>query len=170
MRPLVAIPVVGLALTLGVAAPLVGDPLAHHTRQASSAPGATAAAHHRSFVHRAVAEGTSAPALVIPSLGVNAPVLPTGAVGAPGSASLTVPKDIDTVGWWDGVVTNGSSMVKVAAPAPGDPGVAIIAGHVDSAAAGAGALFNLRSLDMGDAIRVVNLDRRTTTWRVYSAP
>jgi Sortase domain len=49
-------------------------------------------------------------------------------------------------------------------------GVALIAGHVDSAAAGAGALHGLRTLEVGDTIRVVGLDRRTTTWKVMSQP
>ena len=71
-----------------------------------------------------------------------------------------------TVGWWDGVVSRGASRVKTAAPAPGDAGVAVIAGHVDSAAAGPGALYRLERLDVGDRIRVVGFHRRTTIWVV----
>ena len=107
---------------------------------------------------------------MIPRLGVTAPLVATGAAGEPGTASLTIPSDVHTVGWWDGVVTNGASHTKVAAPAPGDPGVAVIAGHVDSASAGPGALYNLKNLDVGDTIRVVNLNQRTTTWTVRSNP
>jgi Sortase domain len=108
--------------------------------------------------------------LVIPQLGVHARLVATGAVGKPGTASLTIPSDVHTVGWWDGVVTHGTTRVRTAAPAPGDAGVAIIAGHVDSAAAGPGALYRLERLDVGDRIRIVGLDRRTTTWVVRSKP
>ena len=62
--------------------------------------------------------------------------MPTGAVGAPETASLTIPTDIDIVGWWDGDVQDRDQTVREDAPAPGQPGVAVIAGHVDSAAAG----------------------------------
>jgi hypothetical protein len=107
---------------------------------------------------------------VIPRLSVRAPLVATGAVGKTGSASLTIPADVHTVGWWDGVVTDGAIRTKVAAPAPGDPGVAILAGHVDSAAAGPGALYDLKRLDVGDTIRVVGFNQRTTTWTVRSRP
>jgi Sortase domain len=106
---------------------------------------------------------------VIPPLGVAAPIVETGAVGVPGTAPLTIPADVHTVGCWDGIVTNGASRTKVAAPAPGDPGVAIIAGHVDSATAGPGALYYLQ-LDVGDTIRIAGFDQRTTTWIVRSTP
>ena len=70
--------------------------------------------------------------LVIPALRVNAPLIPTGAVGPPGIASLTIPQNVHEVGWWDGTVTNGTQTVREQAPRPGQPGVAIIAGHIDS--------------------------------------
>jgi uncharacterized repeat protein (TIGR01451 family) len=108
--------------------------------------------------------------LVIPRLGVRARLVATGGVGKPGTASLTIPSDVHTVGWWDGFVTHGTTRVRTAAPAPGDAGVAIIAGHVDSASAGPGALYRLGRLDIGDRIRIVGLNRRTTTWVVRSKP
>jgi hypothetical protein len=108
--------------------------------------------------------------LVIPSLDVRAPLVATGAVGSPGTAALTIPRDVGAVGWWDGVVSNGSSQAKVAAPAPGEPGVAIIAGHVDSATAGPGALHDLARLRVGAVIRVVELAGRTTAWHVVASP
>jgi hypothetical protein len=168
MKAAVAIPVIAVALTLGVTAPLVSDQLAPHDR--SSVPAATAAPRvvtvHRIHTVRTVGHA----AVVIPALGVRAPLVATGAVGRPGSASLTIPSDIHTVGWWDGVITDGDKRMKEAAPAPGDPGVALIAGHVDSASAGAGALYNLRRLDRGDRIRVIGVDRRATSWKVISVP
>ena len=50
--------------------------------------------------------------LVIPSLGVRAPLIPTGAIGAPETASLTIPANIHTVGWWDGTVSDGNNIVQ----------------------------------------------------------
>jgi hypothetical protein len=41
---------------------------------------------------------TSAPRLVIPAIGVDAPLVAAGATGVPGAATLTIPGDIRTVG------------------------------------------------------------------------
>ena len=108
--------------------------------------------------------------LIIPSLHVRAPLVPTGAVGAPESASLTIPADIHEVGWWDGKVHYGSRTVQEDAPAPGQPGVALIAGHVDSAAEGPGALFYLGDLRVGDRIEISDSASHLSTWVVGSAP
>ena len=107
--------------------------------------------------------------LVVPALGVLAPLTPTGAVGPVDDASLAVPENIHEVGWWDGTVTDGPTIVHEQAPEPGQPGVAIIAGHVDSATAGAGALYRLRDLNVGDSIRV-DLQGHSSDWRVSSEP
>ena len=108
--------------------------------------------------------------LVIPALGVRAPLLPTGAVGAPQTAALTIPPDIHTVGWWDGTVQDGDRSVQENAPAPGQPGVALIAGHVDSAAAGPGALHDLVTLQVGDLIRIDDSTGVVSTWSVDARP
>jgi hypothetical protein len=108
--------------------------------------------------------------LVIPALRVKAPLIPTGAVGPPGTASLTIPQNIHDVGWWDGTVTDGTQTAREHAPQPGQPGVAIIAGHVDSAASGPGALYYLKDLKPGDTIQIVNLEGRTSIWIVSSQP
>jgi uncharacterized repeat protein (TIGR01451 family) len=117
----------------------------------------------------AVASAPS-PFLLIPSLGVDAPLVATGAVGAPGAASLTIPSDIGEVGWWDGTLQDGNRQLTVNAPAPGAPGVAILAGHVDSAAAGPGALYRLGDLRPGQAIEVTDAQGTTTSWRVIAPP
>jgi Sortase domain len=91
-------------------------------------------------------------------------------VGALETASLTIPADIHTVGWWDGTVHDGDSTVQEDAPAPGQPGVALIAGHVDSAAAGPGALHGLGDLKAGDTIKVSDSAGDLSTWRVDAAP
>lgn len=73
------------------------------------------------------------------SLRVDAPVLP---VDAPGR-DLQVPDDPSSVGWWRG----GAS--------PGDTaGTVVLAGHVDSATYGPGALFPLDQVRPGDLVGV----------------
>jgi hypothetical protein len=81
--------------------------------------------------------------LVIPALDVDAPVDP---VDAP-DADLQVPDDPARVGWWRAGATPGERS-----------GAALLAGHVDTATGGPGALFLLDRLGSGDAISVV------TTW------
>jgi hypothetical protein len=114
--------------------------------------------------------GSSGARLIIPSLGVDATLVPTGAVGAPGAASLTIPSDIHTVAWWDGAVRDGARTVHEDAPRPGQPGVALIAGHVDSATTGPGALFDLKALEVGAVVDVVDSDHRRSAWIVSSPP
>ncbi len=118
-----------------------------------------------------VAEIESSQALLeIPAIGVHAALVPTGAQGAPGAASLTVPANIHTVAWWDGTVLDGDRVVHENAPSPGQPGVAVIAGHIDSASAGPGALYDLRELNKGDAIDIVDSLGRISTWTVSGPP
>src|SRR4051794_36634904 len=75
--------------------------------------------------------------LRLPSLQVDAPVLP---VDAPGG-DLQVPDDPSSVGWWR------------AGPSPDDTaGAVVLAGHVDSAAHGPGALFRLGRARPGDTV------------------
>ena len=130
---------------------------------ATRTAGTTAAALHPSVRVTPLPATKPAPnRLVIPALGVRAPLVAAGAVGRPGSATLSIPADIHTVAWWDGDFSTGR---HERVPLPGDPGVALVAGHVDSAAAGPGALYNLGHLQVGDVVRVTVLGR-TTTWRV----
>jgi len=130
------------------------------------------AAHHHRHVEpsrRSATRPHRPDALVIPALEVRAPLVAMGAVGTPGSAALTIPRNIHTVAWWDGDFTNAGARTHERAVMPGQPGVALIAGHVDSAAAGPGALYNLGHLNVGDVVRVT-LRGRTTTWRVARGP
>ncbi len=114
--------------------------------------------------------GASGARLIIPALGVNAPIAPAGAIGAPGNAALAIPSDIATVGWWDGIFRAGADTAQEKAPAPGQPGVALIAGHVDSAAVGPGALYKLGKLVSGDAITIIGSSGRSTQWTVSATP
>lgn len=107
--------------------------------------------------------------LVIPRLGVDAPIVPTGASG-PNGGALVIPSDIHVVGWWDGVWQSPTGTINEAVPEPGQPGVAVLAGHVDSAAAGDGALYSLRNAKQGDAITVYGQGGQQTNWTVSQPP
>ena len=79
--------------------------------------------------------------LLIPAIGVSAPVLPTG-VQAGGS--LAIPPDPSDVGWWAG------------GGFPGEPaGAVVLVGHIDSAVRGPGALLRLQDVRPGTAITVL---------------
>jgi len=62
---------------------------------------------------------------------------------------LDVPEDIHQVGWWTGSALAGSTA-----------GTTVIDGHVDSAAAGPGALFRLQDLREGDPLRLDTATRQ----------
>jgi uncharacterized repeat protein (TIGR01451 family) len=175
-RMRVVVPLIAVALGLAVAAGPGRSawatvlPGSGSGRAAAREKPASVAAPRTKHARGHNARARHAGRLVIPRIGVRARLVATGAVGRPGRASLTIPYDVHTVGWWDGVVTHGKTRVRTAAPAPGDAGVAVIAGHVSSATAGPGALYKLVRLGVGDRIRIVGLDRRTTTWVVRSKP
>jgi Sortase domain len=79
--------------------------------------------------------------LLIPAIGVNAPVLPTGVQAGGG---LAIPPDPADVGWWAG------------GGFPGEPaGAVILAGHIDSAVSGPGALLRLQDVRPGTTVTVV---------------
>lgn len=95
--------------------------------------------------------GSASPSLIIPALGVRAPVLPEGIDQTPGDrGNLAVPSNAREVGWWDG------------GPAPGQGGVAVVAGH----RAVGGAFWQLPQLQTGAAIQVTGTNGQTTTWKV----
>jgi hypothetical protein len=79
--------------------------------------------------------------LEIPAIGVDAPVQPTG-VQAGGA--LAIPPDPSDVGWWAGGGFPGEAA-----------GAVVLAGHIDSAASGPGALFRLQDVRPGQAVTVV---------------
>ncbi len=89
--------------------------------------------------------------VAIDRLDVAAPVDP---VGVTPDGVLDVPADPDRLGWWI-----GSAL-------PGDRrGTVLIAGHVDTARDGKGALYRLESLPVGTRIEVRGGDR-TVAYRV----
>ena len=93
--------------------------------------------------------------LRIAGLDIDAPVFPSVIDVAHGV--LGVPTGIDRLGWWkDGA-------------APGaEHGAILIAGHVDSATAGAGAFFRLHEAKRGDSIEVATAGGRTFRYRVVT--
>jgi hypothetical protein len=89
----------------------------------------------------------------VPSLGIDAPVSPAGIDTVHGV--LAVPPSIHRLGWWvDGAAPGARS------------GSILIAGHVDSATAGAGAFFRLKDARAGAEVTVRVSTGRTYRYRV----
>jgi hypothetical protein len=98
--------------------------------------------------------GWAAPSRVtIGATRVDAPVDPAGVLA---DRQLAIPDDPRRLGWWIGSATPGSPQ-----------GTVLMAGHVDTADRGPGALFRLESLPMGSTIAVLAGDR-TTTYRAVA--
>ena len=109
------------------------------------------ALHQGSAVLPPAETGPSGVTVIIPAIGVRAAVIPEGIDRTPGDVgNLAVPVAADQVGWWDG------------GPAPGQPGVAVLAGHRVSR----WAFWELPGLRAGNAIMVIGANGRTTTWSV----
>ena len=82
----------------------------------------------------------------IPALKVSAPVEP---VAVERNGDLTIPSRPDRIGWWIGGAALGSAT-----------GTVLLAGHVDAADAGPGALYRLEKLAMGSVVEVDSADLR----------
>ena len=91
--------------------------------------------------------------LVVPDLGVDTAVDP---VGVEADGSMTLPAEVDRVGWYR------------FGPVPGAEGSAVLAGHVDSRDQGLGALAPLRAAEVDDEVLVTDAAGATTRWRVVS--
>ncbi|NLU80562.1 class F sortase [Micromonospora sp. HNM0581] len=93
--------------------------------------------------------------ITIPRIGVRAGIM---ALGTNPDGTVQVPP-LDqalTAGWYE------------PGPSPGEPGNAVIVGHVDSAAIGPAVFFSLGALQPGDTLSVERADGRTATFRVDS--
>lgn len=88
--------------------------------------------------------------LEIPAIGVATPLV---ALGLNEDRSMQVPSDFGQAGWYQYSVI------------PGDPGPAVIAGHVDSRS-GPAVFFHLADLSPGDEIHVRAADGTATTFVV----
>lgn len=90
--------------------------------------------------------------LQIAGLGVDAAVDP---VGVEADGSMVIPRSVDSVGWY----RYGAS--------PGDgAGNAVLAGHVDGASQGRGALFPLRGIEVGERISVTDATGQVREYEV----
>jgi hypothetical protein len=90
--------------------------------------------------------------LSVPSLGIDAPIV---AVGVRSDSSMAIPDQVREVGWYR------------FGPAPGSTtGAAVLAGHVDSAEQGKGALFGLRRIAIGSRITVTLESGAAVRYRV----
>jgi sortase (surface protein transpeptidase) len=99
--------------------------------------------------------------LAIPSLGMNAPILPVGldqygAMQAPGAGHPASDPIWATSFWWK----QGAL--------PGQTGNAVIAGHVDRNDGSRAVFWNLSSIQAGDTILVTDQSGQTLTFRVTS--
>jgi sortase (surface protein transpeptidase) len=95
--------------------------------------------------------------LVLPAIGVDAPVVP---VGLDPTRQMEVPDDVATVGWYEPAA--GTGVV------PGRPGTAVLAGHVNSLRQGRGAFAELAQLAVGDEVIVGLTDGQIQSWSVIS--
>jgi len=96
------------------------------------------------------------------------PVRPlTVTMAAIGVRSTLVPLRLDRAGALQPPADFGHAGWYVGGPVPGDPGPAVIAGHVDSRA-GPAIFFRLRDLRPGDAVVVARSDGRAVRFRVVT--
>jgi sortase (surface protein transpeptidase) len=91
--------------------------------------------------------------LSVPALEVDAAI---DAVGVDPDGQMTVPAEVDRVGWYR------------FGPVPGAVGSAVIAGHVDSRTQGLGAMAPLRGAAVGDEVQVTDAAGVATRWRVVA--
>ncbi|WP_142026514.1 class F sortase [Blastococcus colisei] len=86
----------------------------------------------------------------VPVLDVDAPV---GGLGLDVCGALEVPTDFDAAGWY------------VDGPEPGEPGPAVVVGHVDDYT-GPAVFHRLETLEVGDEVLIDRGDGTTATFRV----
>jgi hypothetical protein len=103
----------------------------------------------------AAGAGSTPRRVQIAARGIDATVSPVGIDMAHGV--LGVPEDIQRTGWWKDGEAPGATT-----------GAVLIAGHVDSAKAGAGAFFRLGEARSGDIVEVTVADGKTFRYRVTS--
>jgi sortase (surface protein transpeptidase) len=91
----------------------------------------------------------------IPAIGVRARIIPLGVYpdGEVAVPSLSTPF---LTSWYD------------RGPTPGQPGAAVLLGHVDAAGVGPAVFYRLGDLRPGDLVYVTRRDRRTAVFRVTS--
>lgn len=146
---------VAVAMT-GAGAALLWHGLGHGTPPSLPAPAAVAAPPPHPVPGSPVPAPlprTAPTRVIIPAIGVNAPVTPEG-TDSSGALSMPPLTWRNLAAWWDG------------GAAPGQDGPAVIAGHVDSAQAGPLVFWNLRLLKPGDSIETEPGSLRFTVTQV----
>jgi LPXTG-site transpeptidase (sortase) family protein len=91
--------------------------------------------------------------LVIPAIGVNAPIEPVGRLPG-GAMDVPVQRRWDGVGWYQ------------YGPRPGEQGSAVIDGHLDRPGGSPAIFWRLRELHVGDLVMVVNTGKQTLRFQV----
>jgi hypothetical protein len=110
---------------------------------------------HAAYVAAPGVGGRTPTRVTIAARGIDAPLVPVGI--SVSQHVLGAPEQIDQAGWWaDGKAPGAKS------------GTVLIAGHVDSAAEGPGAFFELPHAAVGDRVQVRTRNGRTYTYRVVS--
>jgi sortase (surface protein transpeptidase) len=94
--------------------------------------------------------------LYIPRISVRAKIISLGLTSS-GAAAVPPLSSPFLTSWYD------------RGPTPGQPGTAVILGHVDSAKVGPAVFYELGDLRPGDLVYVTLEDRQTAVFRVYSA-
>lgn len=88
--------------------------------------------------------------VVIPAIGVDAPVVP---LGLNPDGSLEVPTAFHEAGWWE----PGAE--------PGERGAAVLAGHLDSRS-GPAVFYRLRELEREDVVEIRRMDGSAVRFRI----
>ncbi len=91
--------------------------------------------------------------LIIPEVGINAPVEPVGVL-KDGKLGVPTRNSWTGVGWYQG------------GPKPGEQGSAVIDGHLDRPGGSPAVFWRLRDLHIGDKIMVTDVQGRTLRFQV----
>ncbi|WP_369132203.1 class F sortase [Modestobacter sp. I12A-02662] len=143
----------GVPVTQALGSP-VGDVLLRPVLAPQPPAGVLPPVTVRDAAPAAVPDPAAAPVAVsVPGSGVTAAVDP---VGVTGDGLMELPADVDRVGWYR------------FGPVPGQPGSAVLAGHVDGVEQGLGPLAALRSVEPGQTVEVTDAAGTVTRWRVVS--
>jgi hypothetical protein len=169
MRPAVAAVVLGVPLAVAVptawalsrpagstgapVARVLGSPPATTSPTTPAGSGALPTVTARPATPVLAPEHPAPVHVAVPALGVDAEV---DAVGVRSDGAMALPDDVDRVGWYR------------FGPVPGADGSAVIAGHVDDAEQGLGALAPLREAAVGQEVQVLDGAGTTTRWRIAS--
>ncbi len=163
MRPAAAVAVLGVVVAVGVPAgwqltrepAAAGAPLEQVLAEPAPPPpaAATPTVTTRDAAPTVVPQRPAPVRLAVPALGVDAAVEP---VGVRDDGQMALPDDVDRLGWYR------------FGPVPGAGGSAVLAGHVDDADQGLGALAPLRDAEPGAEVVVTDTAGTATRWRVVS--